>query len=277
MITTDQLDRLRRNMQPNNQKALRGNPHAPGFPRRFVGAGIFAGNRPRGTTHDTRIKYPSAANHNAAYDTDAAWPYIQPWFVIWPGKAHKSVNSHLEIAAIRYAFCYRETGWTAVTSITSQFASEHLPYISSIGVNDTVDHTYNDITSKNYFNFASGLNPIKAQASARITIPTPENLQCVYIEVEGRVFRIDAGGVDDRSVSEFCLQSGADYYPHATESMSGMLAVCSRFVAQHSGVSKITCATISPPGAELYRNSTYKGRVSMTENEFIATDPIFIP
>ena len=29
MITTDQIDRLRRNMQPNNQKALRGNPHAP--------------------------------------------------------------------------------------------------------------------------------------------------------------------------------------------------------------------------------------------------------
>jgi hypothetical protein len=277
VITTDQLDRLRRNMQPNNQKALRGNPHAPSFPRRFVGSGIFAGNRPRGTTHDTRIKYPSAANHNAAYDTDSVWPYIQPWFVIWPGKSHKSVNSHLEIAAIRYAFCYRETGWTAVTSITSQFASNHLPYISSVGVNDAVDHTYNNITSKNYFNFAAGLNPIFAQAPARIEIPTPTDLICLYIEVEGRVFRIDAGGVDDRAVSEFCLQSGGDYYPHASESMPGMLAVCSRFVNQHSGVSKITCATVSPPGAELHRNSTYKGRVSVTENEFILTDPTFIP
>lgn len=277
MITTDQIDRLRRNMQPNNQKALRGNPHAPAFPRRFVGSGIFAGNRPRGTSHDTRIKYPSADNHNAAYDTDATWGFIQPWINIWPGKNHKSVNSHLEIAAIRYAFYIRGSGWTDVTSITSQLDSEHLPYVSSVGINDAVDHTYNDITSKNYFNFASGLNPIHAKAPSRIAIPTPENLQCVYVEAEGRVFRIDAGGVDDRAVSEFCLQSGADYYPHATEKMDGLLSVCSRFVAQHSGVSKITCATVSPPGAELYRNSTYKGRVSMTEHEFILTDPTFIP
>ena len=263
-------------MQPNNQKALRGNPHAPSFPRRFVGSGIFAGNRPRGTTHDTRIKYPSADNHNAAYDTDSAWPYIQPWIVIWPGKAHKSVNSHLEIAAIRYAFYIKHVGWTGVESYAEQLASQHLPYISSAGENDAVNHTYTGSPAKNYFNFSSSFNPIMAQAP-RIAIPNPEQIECVYIEAEGRVFRIDSGGVDDRSISEFCLQSGADYYPHATESMPGMLAVCSRFVAQHSGVSKITCATISPPGAELYRNSTHKGRVSMTENEFIATDPTFIP
>lgn len=275
MITIDQIDRLRRNMQPNNQKAMRGNPHAPGFPRRFVGAGIFAGNRPRGTSHDTRIKYPSAENHNAAYDTDAVWPYFQPWINIWAGKSHKSVNSHLEIAAIRYAFYIRGSGWTGVTSHTDQLASEHLPYVSSIGANDAVDHTY--ATSKNYFNFAAGFNPIKAQTATRISIPSPDLLECVYLEVEGRVFRIDAGGVDDRSVSEFCLQVGADYYPHQTEQMPGMLLGCSRFVNQNSGVSKITFATISPPGAELYRNSTYKGRVSMTEHEFILTDPTFIP
>ena len=203
--------------------------------------------------------------------------FIQPWINIWAGKNHKSVNSHLEIAAIRYAFYIRGSGWTAVTSIASQLDSEHLPYVSSVGINDAVE-TIRTMTSRaKLFQFCAGLNPIHAKAPSRIAIPTPENLQCVYIEAEGRVFKIDSGGVDDRAVSEFCLQSGADYYPHATEKWMVCCPCVPRFVAQHSGVSKITCATVSPPGAELYRNSTYKGRVSMTEHEFILTDPTFIP
>lgn len=262
-------------MQPNNQKAMRGNPHAPVFPRRFVGAGIFAGNRPRGTSFDTSFEH--ADSSDSAYSSDTPWGFIQPWINIWPGKAHNSLNSHLEIAAIRYAFYIDESGWTEMFVSTSKLDSEHFPQVTHDGFNYPVDHTYDSSAQKNYFNFTTGLNPISARIPGRVAIPSPDRLKCVYCEVEGRVFRIDPLGVDDRSLSEFCLQVGADYYPHATNKVAGMLAVCSRFVAQHSGVSKITCATVSPPGAELYRNSIYKGRVSMTEDEFILTDPVFLP
>jgi len=272
-----QLDLLRRNMQTHNQKVLMDRPIATASPKYLTGAGLHMGNRPRGTTTDNRIAYPSAGSPNAAYSTDTVWTHMVPWFVIWPGERHYSVNTQLVINYIKYAFFSDQyTGWV-VTTHDAGFGNKHLPHISAGTVNDPVDYTYDGSEKKAYYNFTSNLNPIHGWKTDRVLIPNPQNLKCVYVEIAATLALIDDQGVDDRNSSEIMMNAAADYYP-ADVSMTNIPMVgCSWFSRIHNGLSKINFATVSPPGAEWFRNSDYKGPVSITEEEFIATDPTFLP
>ena len=277
MAYTDQMDFLRRNMQGHPQRNLKGRPGPPDNGQYFGGSGMFMGNRPRGTSKDNRVPLPNAQSPNAAYDTDNVWPYFLPWFVIYPGELHKSVNTEIIISYIKYGF-YSDVynGWD-ITTYDSGFGHKHLDIIAADTVNDPVGYTYDAGNKLAHYQFNAGLNPIHGWKVGRVTIPNPQNLKCIYLEISATLGLIDDQGTDDRDSSEFMLVVAADYYPHVTETMSVPMVGGSRFVRVHNGTTKINFATISPPGAEWYRHSDYTGRVSMTDSEFVATDPTFLP
>lgn len=279
MAYADQLDFLRRNMQTFNQWVLMGRPIVPEYPKYIgAGSGINMGNRPRGTSTDNRIAYPDPQNPNAAYSTDAVWPWMNAWIAIYPGERHHSVNTQIVINYIKYGF-YSDsyTGWD-VTTYDDQMGKIHLPYISADTVNDPVNYTYDSQERKSYFSFTSNLNPIHAWKMGRIAVPNAQHLKCVYLEIAATLSLIDDQGVDDRASSEIMLNIAADYYPTDANMVTPAPMVgSSRFVRVQNGLTKINFATVSPPGSEWHRNSDYKGAVSITEREFIATDPTFLP
>jgi len=278
MSYANQLDFLRRNMQSQNQRVLMSRPVAPETTKYLTtGSGIQMGNRPRGTSTDKTISYPNAQNPNAAYKTNAVWTHFLPWVVIWPGERHHSVNTQLIINYIKYHF-YSDSyaGWQ-LTTYDDTLGSKHLAFISADTVNDNVIYTYDSQERKSYFSFTSNLNPIHAWKMGRVQIPDAEELKCVYVEVAATLGLIDDQDVDDRALSEYMLNIAGDYYVNDTETMSAPMMGSSRFVRVHNGLTKINFATVSPPGTEWFRNSDYKGAVSITEREFIATDPTFLP
>ncbi|MCL0138023.1 hypothetical protein M2T37_27465, partial [Klebsiella pneumoniae] len=65
MISAAQLDFLRKNAQTSNERELLGtiekpNPAPPEYPSYVGGAGLFMGNRPRGSSQDNRVPLPNA-------------------------------------------------------------------------------------------------------------------------------------------------------------------------------------------------------------------------
>jgi len=277
MSYANQLDFMRRNMQTHNQKVLMDRPISTASPKYLTGAGMFMGNRPRGTSTDNRVAYPSGGSPNAAYSTDTVWTHFLPWFVIWPGERHHSVNTQLVINYIKYCFYSDQyNGWN-VNTYDDGFNHKHLPFISVGTESDAVDYTYDGGEKKAYYNFTSNLNPIHGWKVSRVSIPNPGHLKCVYLEIAATLGLIDDQGVDDRDSSEFMLNVAADYYPEDVGMTNIPMVGSSWFGRVHNGLTKINFATVSPPGSEWYRHSDYKGAVSITEREFIATDPTFLP
>jgi hypothetical protein len=74
------------------------------------------------------------------------------------------------------------------------------------------------------------------------------------------------------------INAAADFYPHVSENFAVIPMIgSSRFIRVGNIARKVNFATVSPPFAEWHRNSDYRGRVSMTEEEFVLTNPTFLP
>lgn len=275
---TSQLNFLKRNMQSFNQRVLMSRVLAPQDAKYFHGGGINVGNRFRGTSTEINEQYPSGASPNAAYKTDAVWTHFLPWGVLFPGELHKSTNTKCVLSYIKYGFWSDVySGWTIAT-YDAEYGSKHLSKVSANTVNDPVNYSYDGAQKLASFYFTSNFNPIHFWKLGRVLVPNVERLKCVYVEMAATLALIDDQGVDDRDKSEYMITAAADMYPNDTEVMTNIPMVgSSRFVRVRNDLTKINFATVSPPGVEWYRNSEYEGRVSLTEEEFIATDPIFLP
>ena len=109
-----------------------------------------------------------------------------------------------------------------IDHVTARY--EHLPYVSSVGINDAVDHTYNDIKEQKLFQFCSRIESDTRKSAVRIAIPTPENLQCVYIEAEGGCLKsIPAGLMIAQCPSFVCKVA---QITTRTQPKNGWAAVC---------------------------------------------------
>jgi hypothetical protein len=288
MIYANEMEFLRRNAQTSSERELLGtleqpNPAPPEYPQYVGGAGLFMGNRPRGSSKDNRVPLPNGGAPVTAYNDNSLWSHFLPWYVIWPGVNHKSTNTRVIINYIKYAL-YNDTyqsndasGWTVAT-YTGEHGYKHLPYVVPSASGNSVNYSYDGVSETVRYHFTANKNPIHGWKSGRVALTNPEYLRCVYVEIEAELGLINGAGDDDRSLSEYMINCAADFYPHASDSFTAIPMIgSSRFIRVGNTARKVNFATVSPPFAEWHRNSDYPGRVSMTEEEFILTNPTFLP
>jgi hypothetical protein len=174
----------------------------------YVGPGIVQlGNDPRMTNAPDWFKssYPSMIN-------DTYMRAMLPWLVIFDGVDHNATNTRVHLRNMRAFYKSRSTGEWRSLGMSPGASGFNTSKTNLVGGSIPEDKRKN----------ADGSVEIKPPSDTRfawhgwwdagkVTI-NPTDIQAVFVTVQARLTVDNPAQADDRSRSQYLLQTGADYY-----------------------------------------------------------------
>jgi len=202
------LTTLITDMSLPNDLPLAGVPQKAGWAK---GPGhVVMGNDPRGT-RTPRWWQPADPRYKSAQ----WWTVLVPWFVVFDGEGHASVNTRVEVRRMQVFVLSRATGqWQ---SLARNGRIEGALYPKTLS-GDAVENADVRPTADAGASIAvpGGDRVFHGWCCGRLNIDAPD-IGAVFVTLQARLL---ANGVDDRAQARLLLQVGADYYPNAATLVS---------------------------------------------------------